>query len=90
MPPRPPVTNPNAGKFLVAFCLGLTTIGLGVGAVYLPYFSEDAKARTARVRQAGKGREDPDAEPEETGRPRPPPASGGVAGSMWKNMKDKG
>jgi len=88
----PPKTNSNTGKLLVTFCLGLTAVGLGVATVYLPYYSEDAKARASRVRQGRIGEED-----EEKQQMSPTIAAigtdkqkGGIpAGSMWKNMKDK-
>ena len=89
----PPKTNPNTGKLLVTFCLGLTAVGLGVATVYLPYYSDDAKARASRVRQGrtGEGGDDeqqPSAAEASTGTSTS--KQGGIpAGSMWKNMKDK-
>ena len=51
LPPRPPTGNPNVGKLLVSFCLGITAVGLGVATIYLPYLSPDAKDRAERVRK---------------------------------------
>eukprot|EP00624_Nannochloropsis_granulata_P003197 evm.model.NODE_2618_length_17309_cov_37.127159.4 len=84
----PPKTNPNMGKILVSFCVGLTAVGLGVATVYLPYYSNDAKARVSRVRQ---GRiEKGDESPSTTEAVIDTSSQGGIpAGSMWKNMKDK-
>jgi hypothetical protein len=87
----PPKTNPNTGKLLVTFCLGLTAVGLGVATIYLPYYSEDAKARASRVRQGriGEGG-DEEKQPSATEASTGTGKQGGIpAGSMWKNMKDK-
>lgn len=87
----PPKTNPNTGKLLVTFCLGLTAVGLGVATIYLPYYSDDAKARASRVRQGRiGGGEDEEKQPSATEESTGTSKQGGIpAGSMWKNMKDK-
>jgi hypothetical protein len=80
MPPRP---NQNVGKALVLFVGAISVAGLGIGAVYLPFYSEDGKKRAAAVAKGqdanaavlgGRGQE----------------KGGGSRGSMWKNMKDQG
>lgn len=79
MPPRP---NQNVGKALVLFVGGITVAGLGVGAVYLPYYSEEGKKRAAAV---ARGR---NADGNDTAAPvEGKGGSRGGGGSMWKNIK---
>lgn len=80
MPPRP---NQNVGKALVLFAVGITAVGLGVGAVYLPYYSEEGKKRAAAV---ARGR-DPAVVVEgfeETAGEEGKKGAGGSRGSMWR------
>lgn len=84
MPPRP---NQNIGKALVLFVGGITVVGLGVGAVYLPFYSEEGKKRAAAV---AKGQDPNAAGAARAGAGAAGAAGGGSRGSMWKNMKDQG
>lgn len=61
-----------------------------MATVYLPYFSDDAKARTARVQQGRLHKEEQAQQmPSEIDDSNITPTSGTPAGSMWKNMKNK-
>ncbi len=83
MPPRP---NQNVGKALVLFVGGITLAGLGIGAVYLPFFSDEGRKRAAAVARGEDANEA--VLGEETGAAAR--AGGGSRGSMWKKGRDQG